>query len=255
MVCLYSVRVLKNQHSTHAERTWNGNETDTSAKHGTGMRLWWCRSQRLQCVMRLTLLAATPIFWWDSLTWTGLQLKCNQPNSCEAGNTHTAQVCVHVDREWRKRRRNGSIPHWLTTVFVVHLNKVCHIHRFTIPTHTHTHRQTDRQRSQISNHINATSTHRAIHNAQGTEILHKHIKPTTLHTKQTKHTHTHTHCTHHQQHRRHRALTWLAWLCTCDPFPQHPATLLSPTVLDPPGELEVCEREKEFHLTPKECYQ
>ena len=82
---------------------------------------------------------------------------------------------------------------------------------------------------------------------------HKHTKPTTLHTKQTKHTHTHT--LHQQQHRTHRALTWLAWLCTCDPFPQHPATPLSPIVLDPPGELEVCERKNEFHLAPKECYQ
>ena len=65
----------------------------------------------------------------------------------------------------------------------------------SLHTHTHTDRQTDRQRSQSSNHIFATSTHRAIHNAQGTEILHKHIKPTNHHytlNKQSTHTHTHT---------------------------------------------------------------
>ena len=157
--------------------------------------------------------------------WTAAEMLTNQTLVRQHTHTHTPSSCsVHVDREWR-RRRKGSIPHWLTAVFVVHLNKVCHIHRLTIPTHTH--------RSQSRNHRITTSTHRewyTMHKALQTHSAHKIANKQRL-----EHTHTALSTTQDTQ----SSLTWLAWLCTCDPFPQHPATRLFPTVLDLPSGLEV----------------
>ena len=96
--------------------------------------------------------------------------------------------------------------------------------------HPYTHTQQKSKQKPQNHYIN---TPRVIHNAQSTTNT---LSPQDC--KQTT-SRTHTHCTINNAGHTGHSLTWLAWLCTCDPFPQHPATRLFPTVLDLPSGLEV----------------